>query len=140
MNEIISTTIYSCLGIFLMLFGTFIIDLIIPCDFQVEIKKRNVAVGYITAGSSIAVGIILKHAIMSPGVYSAEQSLIGGIGSTFLYFTIGIIFCIIGYKIIQLFNTKYNINKEIEDGNPAVGLMVMGFFIGLSLVISGAIY
>ncbi|NLK94143.1 MAG: DUF350 domain-containing protein [Clostridiales bacterium] len=140
MNEIISTTIYSCIGIFLMIFGTFIIDLVIPCDFPEEIKKKNVAVGYITAGSSIAVGIILKYAIMSPEITVAEQSLISGIGSTLLYFVIGIIFCVLGYIVIKLFNTKYDLNKEIGDGNPAAGLMVMGVFIGLALVISGAIY
>ena len=41
---------------------------------------------------------------------------------------------------MNLFNTKYNLNKEIGEGNGAAGLMVMGMFIGLSIVISGAIY
>ncbi|MBE6071259.1 MAG: DUF350 domain-containing protein [Clostridium butyricum] len=140
MEEIISTLIYSCLGIILMISGTFLIDLIIPCHFPTEIKKKNLAVGYITAGSSIAVGIILRTAIISPSMYVVEQNLLQGIGSTLLYFAIGIALCIIGYLVIKLFNTKYDLNKEIGDGNPAAGLMVMGLFIGLALVISGAIY
>lgn len=140
MEDIISTAIYSCLGIILMMLGTFLVDLVIPCHFPTEIKKRNVSVGYLTAGVSIAVGIILKSAVMSPVVEAVEQSLIQGIGSTVLYFIIGIVFCILGYLILNIFNTKYDLNKEIGEGNPAAGIMVMGMFIGLALVISGVIY
>lgn len=140
MEEIISTVIYSCLGIILMISGTFIVDLIIPCNFPTEIKKRNIAVGYITAGSYIAVGMILKNVIISKVAYEAEQTLLEGIGSTLLYFVIGIAFCLLGYLVVKVFNKKYDLDKEIGNGNPAVGLMIMGLFIGLSLVISGAIY
>ena len=140
MEEIISTVIYSCLGIILMISGTFIVDLIIQCNFPTEIKKRNIAVGYITAGSYIAVGMILKNVIISKVAYEAEQTLLEGIGSTLLYFVIGIAFCLLGYLVVKVFNKKYDLDKEIGDGNPAVGLMIMGLFIGLSLVISGAIY
>ena len=140
MEEIISTVIYSCLGIILMISGTFIVDLIIPCNFPTEIKKRNIAVGYITAGSYIAVGMILKNVIISKVAYEAEQTLLEGIGSTLSYFVIGIAFCLLGYLVVKVFNKKYDLDKEIGDGNPAVGLMIMGLFIGLSLVISGAIY
>ena len=140
MEEIISTVVYSCLGIILMISGTFIVDLIIPCHFPTEIKKRNIAVGYITAGSYIAVGMILKNVIISKVAYEAEQTLLEGIGSTLLYFVIGIAFCVVGYFVVKIFNKKYDLDKEIGEGNPAAGLMVMGLFIGLSLVISGAIY
>lgn len=140
MQEVISTIIYSSLGIILMMFGTFIIDLVIPCHFPTEIKKRNVAVGYITAASSIAVGIILKAAVMSPVSSAATETLLEGIGGTLLYFLIGIAFCVLGYLALKLFNKKYDLNKEIGDGNPAAGLMVMGMFIGLAILISGVIY
>ena len=126
MEEIISTVIYSCLGIILMISGTFIVDLIIPCNFPTEIKKRNIAVGYITAGSYIAVGMILKNVIISKVAYEAEQTLLEGIGSTLLYFVIGIAFCLLGYLVVKVFNKKYDLDKEIGDGNPAVGLMIMG--------------
>jgi putative membrane protein len=139
-QDIISTVIYSVLGVILMMLGTFLVDLAIPCEFPTEIKKRNIAVGYITAGVSISVGIILKSAIMSPAVESASQTLLVGIGSTIVYFIIGMVFCILGYLGMKTFNTKYDLNKEIEEGNPAAGLMVMGMFIGLAIVISGVIY
>ena len=108
MEEIISTVVYSCLGIILMISGTFIVDLIIPCHFPTEIKKRNTAVGYITAGSYIAVGMILKNVIISKVVYEAEQTLLEGIGSTLLYFVIGMAFCLLGYLVVKIFNKKYS--------------------------------
>lgn len=140
MQDILITIFYSCIGIVLMTLGTFLVDLVIPCDFPAEIKKRNLAVGYIMAGSSIAVGIILRAAVMSPSISNTTQTLLEGIGSTVLYFFIGMIFCIIGYLFMKVFNKKYDLNKEIGEGNPAAGIMVMGMFIGLALLISGVIY
>lgn len=140
MEEIISIVIYSFLGIILMMVGTFMIDLVIPCEFPIEIKKKNVAVGYITAGASIAVGIILKAAVMSPVTEVIEETLFQGVVSTVLYFLLGIVLCVFGYFITRLFNRKYDLNREIEEGNPAAGLMIMGMFIGLSIIISGVMY
>lgn len=38
------------------------------------------------------------------------------------------------------FNKRYNLNDEISKGNRAAGIMIMGLFIGLGIVISGVIY
>ena len=140
MQEIINTLVYCGIGIVLMSLGTYLVDLVIPCDFPTEIKKRNLAVGYITAGISIGVGIILKSAIMSPVISDATNTLVDGVIGTIIYFFVGILVCILGYLSMLMMNKKYNLNKEISEGNPAVGLMVMGLFIGLSIVISGVIY
>ena len=138
--EIMNVVIYSVLGIILMMIGSFLVDLIIPCDFPEEIKKRNEAVGYIMAGSSIAIGIILKSAVMEPAVEGVSQTLFEGITSTLLYSGIGVILCILGYLIMLFFNKRYNLNDEISKGNRAAGIMIMGLFIGLGIVISGVIY
>lgn len=140
MQDILITMMYCGIGIVLMTLGTFLVDLVIPCHFPTEIKNKNTAVGYITAGIYIGVGIILKGAIMSPEVAAATSTLLDGIMGTMIYFFLGIAACIVGYLAMLAMNKKYNLNKEIADGNPAAGLMVMGLFIGLSIVISGAIY
>lgn len=140
MADIINTIIYCGVGIVLMILGSYLVDLVIPCDFSEEIKNKNLAVGYITAGIYIGVGIILRSAIMSPVISETANSLLQGISSTIVYFLIGIAVCILSYLTIQAMNKKYNLNKEIGEGNPAAGLMVMGLFIGLSIVISGVIY
>ena len=138
--EILNVGFYSILGIILMIFGTFLVDLVIPCNFPEEIKKRNVAVGYIMAGASIAIGVILKSAIISPSTEVIESGLLEGAFSSVLYFALGMLFCVLGYVIINLFHRRYDLNKEIGDGNPAAGIMVCGLFIGLGILISGVIY
>lgn len=139
MYDIINVAIYSVIGIALMLFGNFLIDLIVPCHFPTEIKNGNTAVGWLSAGSFIGIGTILRSAIMSPVVEAAEETLIQGIGSSVLYFAIGVAFFMLGYVIVNLFNRNYNLNEEIGKGNTAAGIMVFGIFVGLGILISGVI-
>lgn len=139
LTEIINITIYSVLGIVFMMLGNFLIDLIVPCHFPTEIKKGNQAVGWICAGSFIAIGIILRTAIMSPTLGTIHETLISGILSTSLYFILGVIFLIIGYISVSLLNKRYNLNEEIGNQNVAAGIMIFGIFVGLALVISGVI-
>ena len=136
--DILNVAVYSVLGIVLMLVGKFLIDLIVPCHFPTEIKKGNIAVGWLSAGSFIGIGMILRTVVMSPAA-AVTETLLSGITSSVIYFIVGIAFFMLGYVTVQLFNKKYNLNDEIGKGNTAAGVMVFGIFIGLSLVISGAI-
>ena len=138
--DLLDVTIYSCLGIILMLLGNFLIDLIIPCSFPEEIKKGNKSIGFVSAGINIGVGLLLRAAISSPSSTSAiQESFYSGLISSLIYFAVGIIFFMLGYIVIRILNRQYNINDEIGNGNTAAGIMVAGIFIGLALVISGVI-
>ena len=138
--DIMEVAIYSCLGIALMMFGNFLIDLIIPCSFPEEIKRGNKAVGFVSAGTNIGVGVLLKAAIASPAaIETAKETLLSGLLGSILYFIVGILFFMLGYVIIRIFNKKYNLNEEVGCGNIAAGIMVAGIFIGLAIVISGVI-
>lgn len=139
MAEFISIVIYCILGTVLMLIGTFVVDLVIPCEFPAEIKKRNVAVGCVMAGTSIGIGIIVKAAVISPAGAAVQESLLSGVASTVYYYVVGLVLCVFGYLVTNLVNRKYDLNKEIGDGNAAAGIMVAGLFIGLSIIISGVI-
>lgn len=139
LTEITNIAIYSILGIVFMMLGNFLLDLVVPCHFPTEIKKGNQAVGWLSAGSFIAIGLILRTAIMSPSTEAVSESLASGILNTSLYFVLGVAFLILGYVVVNLFNKRYNLNEEIGNGNVAAGLMVFGIFIGLALVISGVI-
>lgn len=138
--DVINVLVYAVVGIILMMLGSFLVDLVIPCDFPEEIKKRNEAVGYIMAGSFIAIGLIVKSAVMDHAAIAMEQTLVEGLTSTIIYSVLGILLCIIGYLITLLFNKRYNLNNEIGKGNKAAGIMIMGLFIGLGIIISGVIY
>ena len=138
-TEIIDVVIYSCLCIILMLLGNFLIDLIIPCSFPEEIKKGNKAVGFVSAGTNIGVGILLRAAISSPEAEAVRETIISGVLSSLLYFTLGIVFFMAGYVVINLCHKQYNLNDEIGNGNTAAGIMVAGIFIGLATAVSGVI-
>ena len=45
LTDLASISIYVVLGLIIMLFGSFAVDLVIPCSFPEEIKKKNQAVG-----------------------------------------------------------------------------------------------
>ena len=140
LSELVSVTIYSVLGIFLMLLGSFIVDLAIPCSFPEEIKKGNKAIGWISAGAYIAIGLIIKMAISGGDVVSeVEANLVSGLISTVFYYALGVVFLVIGYLLLKLLNKKYDLNTEVGNGNAAAGIMVFGMFVGLGLVISGVI-
>ena len=141
LHELVSVAIYSVLGIVLMLLGSFLVDLVIPCSFPEEIKKGNKAIGWISAGVYIAVGFIIRAAISSPAevIDAIENSLTAGLLSTVFYYALGAIFLMIGYVLLKLINRKYNLNEEVGEGNAAAGIMVFGMFVGLGLVISGVI-
>ncbi|MBO4592375.1 MAG: DUF350 domain-containing protein [Eubacterium sp.] len=140
-TEFLNISLFSLLGIILMLLGSFCIDLVIPCSFPEEIKKGNKAIGWISAGAYISIGIIIRTAIASSdsGFFIDESTVAGSILSTMFCYAIGVAFLMIGYLILKFINRKYDLNKEVGDGNVAAGIMVFGMLVGLGLVISGVI-
>lgn len=137
--DILNVGIYSVVSILLMLFGNWLIDLIVPCHFPTEIKKGNTAVGWLSAGSFIGIGTILRSAISSPAAVAVEEELLAGLVNSVLYFVVGVAFFMLGYVVVNLFNKQYNLNDEIGNGNTAAGIMVFGIFVGLAIAISGVI-
>lgn len=55
-----------------------------------------------------------------------------------IYLLIGLVFFVIGYKILSK-NKHYNLNEEIDNHNKAAGIMVAGFFIAMAIVMSGVL-
>ncbi len=137
--DILIVALYSVIGIVMMLAGNILIDLIVPCHFPTEIQKGNQAVGWLSAGSFIGMGTILRSAIMSAPAAAMEEALLSGVINSVLYSVIGIAFFMAGYLAVSVFNKKYNLNEEIGKGNAAAGIMVFGIFVGLAIVISGVI-
>lgn len=137
--DIFNVAVYSAVCIVLMLFGNWLIDLVVPCHFPTEIKRGNTAVGWLSAGSFIGIGLILRAAVMSVPATVVEETLVSGLLNSVIYFIIGVAFFMISYAVINIFNRRYNLNDEIGKGNAAAGIMVFGIFIGLAIVISGVI-
>ena len=55
-----------------------------------------------------------------------------------VYLLIGLIFFVIGYKVLSK-NKHYNLNEEIDNHNKAAGIMVAGYFIAMAIVMSGVL-
>ena len=139
MSALMSTVFYACFGIVLMIAASRIIDFFIPGDFEVEIKRGNRAVAWLCAGSFIGVGEILRAVILSPYGEAADVGFLTGVTSSLLYAALGIFFFIFGFFVVNLWCRQYSLPEEIRKGNTAAGIMVFGIFVGLSLVISGAV-
>lgn len=94
-----------------------------------EIARGNTAVGLAAAGKMIGLGIIAMLAIQhNEGVWqSVVWTLVGGI------------FQVAGYFLFELVTPRLAVGRELAAGNRAVGVLVAGMSIGLSLIIGGCI-
>lgn len=125
LSDLMLTVFYAAFGILLMIVSNAVIDLFIPGDFAAEIRRGNRAVAWLSAGAFIGIGEILRAVILSP-VYEAAA--------------LGIVCFILGFFAVNLWHRKYALAAEIQKGNTAAGILVFGIFVGLSLIISGAVH
>ena len=112
----------------LMLTANTVIDFFVPGKFSEEIKRGNCAVAWLSAGSFIGIGEILRAVIMSPAVTTADTSLLHGIVASVVYAVLGIILFVTGYMFINIWHRKYKLSEEIMRGNTAAGILVFGIF------------
>ena len=63
-NGILETLLYGVIGLVLILISMFIFDLVVPYNFNQELKEKNVASGFIIAGLFISVSIIIRTVII----------------------------------------------------------------------------
>ena len=138
--NLLLTIFYACFGIVLMITANTVIDVLIPGGFGEEIQKGNRAVALLSAGSFIGIGEILRAVILSPNTEAVDTSFFHGVVASLAYAIIGIIFFVAGYYFIRFWHRKYNLTEEIMKGNTAAGILVFGIFVGISLVVSGAVH
>ena len=140
LSTLMLTVFYAAFGILLMVVSNIVIDLFIPGDFAAEIRRGNRAVAWLSAGSFIGIGEILRAVIMSPTYEALMTDFVQGVVASAVYAAVGILCFIVGFFIINAWHRKYELAAEIQRGNTAAGIFVFGIFVGLSLVISGAVH
>ena len=140
LSALMLTVFYAAFGILLMVVSNIVIDLFIPGDFAEEIRRGNRAVAWLSAGSFIGIGEILRAVIISPASDALVLDFVQGVVASAVYAAVGILFFIIGFFVINAWHRKYALAEEIKRGNTAAGIFVFGIFVGLSLVISGAVH
>ena len=140
LSVLMLSVFYAMFGILLMIVSNIVIDIFIPGDFSEEIRRGNRAVAWLSAGSFIGIGEILRAVIISPASDAMALDFVQGVVASAVYAAAGILFFIIGFFVINAWHRKYALAEEIKRGNTAAGIFVFGIFVGLSLVISGAVH
>ncbi|MFZ5988981.1 MAG: DUF350 domain-containing protein [Bacillota bacterium] len=66
------------------------------------------------------------------------ESLLDQIISTLVFGVLGIIMMVVGYKVVD-FVIPADINKEIEKGNTAAGVIAAGVFIAIGIIVGAVV-
>ena len=131
-TDMINVTLYSVLGVFLLLISRLINDKLILSQFNNReelIRDKNDGTGAVLFGSYIASGLVVAGAIHGQG---------GGIDTAIAFFALSQIALVIFTRIYD-FITPYRIHDEIENDNRAVGVAFGGTLIALGvLLMNGA--
>ena len=78
--------------------------------------------------------------ILSPAYDAVPPDFVQGVMLSIVYAAVGIVFFVLGFFIIKMWHRKYALAEQIMRGNTAAGIFLFGVFVGLSLVISGAVH
>ena len=140
LSTLLLTAFYALFGILLMIVSNTIMDFFVPGAFAAEIKRGNCAVAWLSAGSFIGIGQILRAVILSPSYDAVPPDFVQGVMLSIVYAAVGIVFFVLGFFIIKMWHRKYALAEQIMRGNTAAGIFLFGVFVGLSLVISGAVH
>ena len=137
--EIVNVLVYGILGMGLITLCVWLFDLVVPYDFQDDIVAGNKGAAWACAGLYIALGFIMRSAIMAIPFEIEEMALAIGVMDSLIWAAVGLVLLAGGYFLIDLAMRRINFNTEIGRKNEAAGIVVFGIFVSLALVISGAI-
>lgn len=118
------SVVVLCLVLFLAVF-----ELVTRYKNWVEIKNGNFSVAMATGGKIFGIANIFRYSIAQND--SLLMMITWGI--------YGFVLLLIGYFIFEFLTPKFQIDKEIENDNRAVGFISMVISIGLSFVIGEGI-
>lgn len=118
------SVVVLCLVLFLAVF-----ELVTRYKNWVEIKNGNLSVAMATGGKIFGIANIFRYSI------AQNDSLLMMV----MWGIFGFILLLIGYFIYEFLTPKFQIDKEIENDNRAVGFISMVISVGLSFVIGEGI-
>lgn len=98
-------------------------------DNTTELKRNNVAVGWVECGSYIATGIMAMSSMMGEG---------GNFLSSIMFFISGQLLLLLIAFLYER-TTSWNVREEIAKGNAAAGLLFAGLNVAVAVALHGAI-
>jgi uncharacterized membrane protein YjfL (UPF0719 family) len=130
LHDIYSFVGYALLGIVLLNISRIINDKIILskfCNIEELIRDQNVGTAAVEFGSYIAAGLVVAGSIHGTG---------GGIHTALAFFVMGQISLVLFAKLYNVI-TPFDIHKEIESDNVAVGVAFGGTLVALGIILFG---
>jgi putative membrane protein len=118
------SVVILCMIVFLAVF-----ELVTKYKNWEEIKNGNMAVAMATGGKIFGVANIFRFSIMQ------HDSLLTAVS----WGVFGFLLLLVGYFIFEFLTPRFNIDKEIEKDNRAVGFIALVISVGLSYVIGAGI-
>ncbi|MFS0775743.1 DUF350 domain-containing protein [Neobacillus sp. 3P2-tot-E-2] len=118
------SVVILCVIVFLAIF-----ELVTKYKNWEEIQKGNIAVAMATGGKIFGIANIFRYSI------EQNDSLVTMVG----WGVFGFVLLLVGYFIFEFLTPKFNIDREIQNDNRAVGFIAMILSIGLSFVIGAGI-
>ncbi|MCA9300313.1 MAG: hypothetical protein KDA28_14680, partial [Phycisphaerales bacterium] len=106
-------------------------------------KKKNIAVGFMTAGVVIAYTKVISTAIAQIGVSIAVEPSFAAFGAGIFNLLIGLAIASVGvtwaFKALSKVIPGVNLAEEMNNDNRAIGLFVAGVLFGLSEMIAAGV-
>ncbi|VAX35361.1 hypothetical protein MNBD_UNCLBAC01-44 [hydrothermal vent metagenome] len=129
LSDLMSTALWTCLGIVLLVFAGWANDKFVLYKFNSEkelVQDKNVGTGAVQCGAFIASALIIRACLTG-----GESDWLTSLVLTLIYFDLGQIFLVI-YSYFYQKVTSYDVHEEIEKDNAAAGVSF-----GMSLVAVG---
>lgn len=136
--EILSYTMYSLMGSFLMIFSGYVVEKAILHKFSnVDeiVRDRNIGTAAVHFGMYLASGLIISACVTGETIVAHGRCY--GVISTLIYYIMGMIFLILFAKLYDML-TPYSLLGEIEADNVAVGVAFGGNLIAIGLILMRA--
>ncbi len=127
--DLMSTALWTCLGIVLLIFGGWANDKFVLYKFNSEkelTQDKNIGTGAVQCGAFIASALIIRACLTG-----GESDWVTSLVLTLIYFVLGQIFLVV-YSCFYQMATSYDVHAEIEKDNVAAGVSF-----GMSLIAVG---
>lgn len=119
---------YAVTGLAMILFLT-IFELVTRYRVWEELKRGNMAVAMATGGKIFGIANVFRFSIQEHD--SIGQALIWG--------SYGFILLLVSYFVFEFMTPSFNIDKEIEKDNRAIGFTAMVISVGFSYIIGSSL-
>ena len=132
-EDVLEVFLYSLAGIVALNIVRIVVNRLVLYKFDIEkqiVEGKNVGAGAVEFGTYVATGLLIGGAASGEG---------GGADTALAFFGLGLVVLII-YALFYQLTTPFDIHKEIEGDNTAVGIALGSNLVAMGLVTFKAVF